>query len=99
MEKVVEKIINANIYSHKEWVKDIDPTSLQIHYKSLLISSGFKIVNYSEHYFPNKGFTCVWLLAESHLAIHTFPNANKSYIELSSCNKAYLDKFIHLNKS
>jgi S-adenosylmethionine decarboxylase len=26
-------------------------------------------------------------LAESHLAIHTFPEEGKTYIELSSCNE------------
>ena len=36
----------------------------------------------------------LWLLAESHFAIHTFPEENKMYIEISSCVKKYYDNFL-----
>ncbi len=36
----------------------------------------------------------LWLLAESHFAIHTFPEENKMYIEISSCVKKYFDNFL-----
>lgn len=36
----------------------------------------------------------LWLLAESHFAIHTFPEENKMYIEISSCVKMYFDNFL-----
>ena len=39
-------------------------------------------------------YTKLWLLGESHLALHTFPEENKDYVELSSCNVAYFDAFI-----
>ena len=40
---------------------------------------------YIDYHFTPYGFTALYLLSESHLAIHTFPEENKSYIELSSC--------------
>ncbi|MEL7222709.1 MAG: S-adenosylmethionine decarboxylase, partial [Bacteroidota bacterium] len=46
--------------------------------------------------FEPQGWTGIWLLAESHLAIHTFPEARKTYIELSSCNRQMYDDFLHL---
>lgn len=99
MKTLKEKTIAAKIYNHQEWVEEIGPDNLKSNYEKLLIASGFTIVKYSEHYFPEKGFTCFWLLAESHLAIHTFPDDHKSYVELSSCNKEFLEKFIELNIS
>lgn len=89
------KHIEANIYSHKIWSSCIAPKKLKETYGSLLKEVGFTIILFNEHHFPEQGYTCFWLLGESHLAIHTFPESNKSYIELSSCNKEKLDLFIH----
>jgi len=88
------KHIEANIYSHKLWTACIDPKELKDTYERLLKEVGFTIVLFNEHYFPEQGYTCFWLLGESHLAIHTFPESRKSYVELSSCNKEKLDVFI-----
>lgn len=98
MTEIHAKKIEAKIYNHQEWIGEIDPENLKSIYQNKLTESGFKIVNFSEHYFPNQGYTCFWLLAESHLAIHTFPDAGKSYVELSSCNQSFLEKFINLNQ-
>lgn len=88
------KHLEANIYGHKIWSPCIDPEKLKKNYDNLLKEIGFTIILFNEHYFPKQGYTCFWLLGESHLAIHTFPESNKSYIELSSCNKEKLDLFI-----
>ena len=58
-----------------------------------LTESGFTILNFVEHAFQPQGYTCLWLLGESHAAMHTFPEENKTYIELSSCAKALLINF------
>lgn len=58
-----------------------------------LIESGFKILNKCEHYFPVQGYTGLWLLSESHFAIHSFPEENHTYIELTSCVE---DPFLHM---
>ncbi len=91
--KVEEKIVLANIYNHQEWVLETTPEILKEVYEKRLIEAGFTIVKFDEYHFPVKGYTCFWLLAESHLAIHTFPESKKSYIELSSCNESKLEKF------
>ena len=88
------KHIEAHIYSHRFWTNCCEPNSLKETYSKLLKESGFTIVLFNEHHFPKQGYTCFWLLGESHLAIHTFPESGKSYIELSSCNKEKLDTFI-----
>ena len=92
--KEIYKHTEANIYNHKLWSNCIDPSVLKKTYSNLLKEAGFDVVLFNEHHFPEQGYTCFWLLAESHLAIHTFPESGKSYIELSSCNKEKRDVFI-----
>lgn len=92
--KAIYKHTKANIYSHKTWLNSTTPETLKETYDTLLRKVGFTIVLFNEYHFQEHGYTCFWLLAESHLAIHTFPESGKSYLELSSCNKEKLDLFI-----
>ena len=85
--------MEAKIYNIRTWIKEINPEKLKNNYSDLLGLSKFDILNFQEHYFEPEGYTALWLLGESHLAIHTFPEENKSYIELSSCNLEYYEFF------
>ncbi|WP_299159667.1 S-adenosylmethionine decarboxylase [uncultured Tenacibaculum sp.] len=87
------KHIQANIYNLQEWVLEINPELLKAKFEKLLQKSEFTILAFNEHYFEQQGYTCFWLLGESHLAIHTFPESKKTYIELSSCNQEKLNTF------
>lgn len=82
--------VNAQMFHFDTWVSETSPDELKLTFEALLIKSGFKIINFTEHFFPVKGYTCIWLLAESHLAIHTFPEGDKSYVQISSCNEEKL---------
>jgi len=62
--------------------------------KKLLIDSNFGIEDKIEKHFEPFGYTGLWLLSESHFAIHTFPEENKTYIELSSCIEEPFNKFL-----
>ncbi|WP_095761207.1 S-adenosylmethionine decarboxylase family protein [Ligilactobacillus salivarius] len=81
--------MKAEIFNKKWWINETEPQKLKTQLTALLVSSGFEIVDYVEHYFQPQGFTALWLISESHLAVHTWPEESKTYIELSSCN---LDK-------
>lgn len=85
--------MKAKIFNHTVWVEEIDPEKLAKRFERLLKGSGFQILNFMDHQFHPKGYTAVWLLAESHLAIHSFPEAGKSYVELSSCSEQKLERF------
>lgn len=87
------KQIQANIYNHSFWTETTSPEILKSKFEALLKAANFTIILFNEHYFPEQGYTSFWLLGESHLAIHTFPESSKSYIELSSCNLEKLEKF------
>lgn len=86
--------LKAEMFHFEKWISNINPGTLKSTFEVLLKNAEFTIVNFTEHFFPVEGYTCVWVLAESHLAIHTFPKNNKSYIQISSCNQ----KKLHLLK-
>jgi len=77
--------MKAQMFNHSRWVEDTDPEHLRQAYRTRLLLAGFTILEFVEHYFPVQGYTAIFLLGESHLAIHTFPEEGRTYIELSSC--------------
>ena len=88
--------MTAKIWNFNEWIPETDPAKLFARFDALLQESGFHILKCAEHHFTPYGYTALFLLCESHFAIHTFPEEGKTYIELSSCNKAYFDRFVSL---
>lgn len=76
------------------WIEETDPEVLDSRYRAKLLEAGFKIVAECEHHFKPYGYTKLYLLAESHFAIHTFPEENKTYIELSSCVDEPYKRFV-----
>jgi S-adenosylmethionine decarboxylase len=90
------KKIDPSIYNYQVWVDEINTDTLYNKLNTILETSGYTILNHIEHHFPVQGYTCLWLLAESHLAVHTFPESSRSYIELSGCNKEMNKRFVEL---
>ena len=86
--------MKAKIWNKKFWLNKSNPKELKFIFEGLLLESGFGILNLAEYYYAPFGYSCIWLISESHLAIHTFPEENKAYIELSSYNKEKFDYFI-----
>ena len=86
--------MKAVMYNYNTWIEYKEEKALIIDLEKMLTNSGFTIINKVEHFFFFHCYTGLWLLAESHFAIHTFPEENKIYVEISSCVKKYFDKFI-----
>ncbi len=86
--------MKAVMYNYNTWIKYIKEEVLIENLEEMLLKSGFTIIDKVEHFFEKQGYTGLWLLAESHFAIHTFPENNKIYIEISSCVKEYFDIFL-----
>jgi S-adenosylmethionine/arginine decarboxylase-like enzyme len=57
-----------------------------------------RLSNLGGYHFEPQGYTALWLLTESHFAIHMFPEFGKSYIEIASCNLEYYQNFLKLTK-
>lgn len=84
------------MWCHNQWVPIHDPAVLTDLFTRILKEAGFNTLKFIEHHFTPQGWTAMWLLSESHFAIHTFPEHGKSYIELSSCILPHFQKFLEL---
>ncbi len=87
--------MKAQIWNKKGWIELVNPIKLKDLFTPLLKEAGFDIVAFEEYYFKPFGYSAVWIITESHFAIHTFPEENKTYWELSSCSK---EKFYYFLK-
>jgi S-adenosylmethionine decarboxylase len=54
----------------------------------------FSILNKSEHKFEPEGLTILYLLSESHLSVHTFPERKYIAIDLYTCRN-YTDNTVY----
>jgi S-adenosylmethionine decarboxylase len=88
--------VEAKIDNYTGWIKGSDAKTLKTEIEEILLSSKFTILNFMEHHFQPQGYTALWLLGESHCALHTFPEEDKTYIELSSCNTQMYVDFIRI---
>ena len=88
--------MKAKIWNHSEWITETDPATLREKYDAIIRSAGFGVVQFLEHHFEPHGYTAIWLLCESHFALHTFPECGKTYSELSSCNLTMFSRFLEL---
>lgn len=86
--------MKAQIYNFSVWIDETDPLILKKVFKKMLQESDFLILQMMDHHFKPFGYTVIFMLSESHFAIHTFPENKQTYIELSSCVKEPFDKFI-----
>jgi S-adenosylmethionine/arginine decarboxylase-like enzyme len=89
--------MKAQMYNYSSWIEETNPNVLLDKYMLLLKKSGFDVLEVIEKHFEPMGYTALFLLSESHFAIHTFPEHNQTYIELSSCVKKQFDYFVKNN--
>lgn len=59
-----------------------------------LQASGHTVLNTVSHQFEPQGYTCLWLLAESHCAMHTYPEHGTVYVQMSSCSYEKYQRFM-----
>ena len=84
------------MHNYSCWIEETDNSKLYVDFVLKLNKAGFHIENVVEKHFIPFGYTALFLLSESHFAIHTFPEEGQTYIELSSCVKKPFDDFIKL---
>ena len=90
--------MQAKIWNDSKWIQETNPQKIREIFDEILKMSGFNILCFTDHHFTPQGYTALWLLTESHFAVHTFPEFGKTYIELSSCNLDYFNQFLNLTR-
>lgn len=63
----------------------IDAKTIVQVFELAIKNSGAKIVNYTEHIFENGAITCVFLLSESHMSNHTYPEYKSMFVDFFTC--------------
>lgn len=91
---VEDNVVNADMWNKSGWSALKPDAQLVEEINRDLMASGFRILKFVDHQFEPHGYTALWLLAESHYAIHTFPEENTYYWELSSCVKEFYDRYL-----
>jgi S-adenosylmethionine decarboxylase len=81
------------MYEFSCWLRGDEQQTLQTTTDALQ-QSGHTVLSAAEHVFEPQGLTMVWLLAESHCALHTYPEHAAAYVQISSCSKEKYDNFI-----
>lgn len=64
--------------------------------KTICKTHAFSILQECEHVFTPIGCTFLFLLSESHLSVHTFPEKNYISFDLYTC-RGYEDNYIYTN--
>lgn len=77
--------MKAYMNNFNAWIKYEEEKNLIEEIDRELINAGFHVLNKCEHFFEPYGYTGLWLLSESHFAIHSFPEEDRIYVELTSC--------------
>ena len=83
-----KNIENKELLKSIDHLKDMCKTICKIH--------DFSILQECEHVFTPIGCTCLFLLSESHLSVHTFPEKNYISFDLYTCRE-YSDNYIYTN--
>ena len=85
----IDNIKNNQIYE-TEFIKKLCD--------KLLENTGVNVLNEIHHEFKPQGYTALYLLSESHMSIHTWPENGKIRLDLFSCevNNKFDDALITL---
>lgn len=88
--------MKTRLWRDQFYIQETNPQALKEFFNKLLQEAGLTIVGFTENYFEPQGYTAVWILAESHFAVHTFPEQNETACELSCCNLEKYHRFLEL---
>ena len=81
-------------------IKNIDLLNnceeLNLLLKKICLDNDFQILNENIHKFEPIGFSILYLLSESHLSVHTFPEKNHISFDIYTCRQ-YKDNKVYEN--
>lgn len=87
-------ITDGTVWTIMGYTTETDSTLLSSHFLSILRKAKLSVLGESEYNFTPQGFTKVFLLGESHFALHTWPERHISWFELASCSEGKYSSFL-----
>lgn len=75
----IKNIKNMDVLNDIDKIKTMFDTICETHQ--------FTILNKVEHKFEPQGLTMIYLLAESHISIHTFPERQYAAVDIYTCHE------------
>ena len=87
------------MFNWRDWVANTDSKELRKVFDYCLKKAGYKVLGVKEFQFEPFGYSAIYLLSDSHFAVHTFPEEDKTYVELSSCIEGKQRAFMSLIQS
>ncbi|MEP7162877.1 MAG: S-adenosylmethionine decarboxylase [Candidatus Moraniibacteriota bacterium] len=88
--------MKARLWRDQFFIRETDPAALKQFFDKLLLEAGLSVVGFTDKHFEPQGYTAVWVLSESHFAVHTFPEQQETSCELSCCNLEKYNRFLEL---
>jgi len=64
-----------------------DSTKIKELFDNICKKFNYTILNKTEHIFEPQGITILYLLSESHISIHTFPERNYAALDIYTCRE------------
>ena len=80
-----------------------DSTKIKELFDNICKKYNYTILNRMEHIFKPQGITILYLLSESHISIHTFPERNYAALDIYTCreyenNDIYEEIYVYITK-
>jgi S-adenosylmethionine/arginine decarboxylase-like enzyme len=87
----MEQVVTAqlNITGHADVFDSQDTCSLLL--DAVVSHLGLTKLHTATHHFEPQGVSIIYLLSESHIALHTWPENGTGYITLSSCGDRQIE--------
>jgi S-adenosylmethionine decarboxylase len=67
------------------WLASCDDRTLAQLFEEALKIAGFEAVDHLAYRFPGQGVTLIYILRQSHAALHTWPESNYVSVDVYSC--------------
>ena len=84
---IIEGVIDYNGFPHDSPLNDLY-LILRI-LQDIIQACKLTVLNVTFHQFKPYGVTALYLLSESHVSIHTWPESNRFALDVYSCKDAY----------
>ena len=80
----LKEIKNIQLLNSIDSIKEI--------FNTICYNYDFTVLKTIEHEFEISGITLIYMLSESHISIHTFPERNYAAIDIYTCREYETDK-------